>query len=234
VTECKLCLQNKSLINAHIYPQCILKHIRKILPNQQQNKSHFLLAEKNNPQQKIVKNNGFFDKSILCEACDAELGKYEEKLKEFLINCDTINKLQQYVINGKYHYNSVKLAILGILWKSHITSLCEFEEVNLGLLADDLCDTIKQGIVAVLDFPLMVSQISVQYNGIDPNTLKYTFGLPVKCQTENGLDAYQLQILDYKFDIIIDKKPLPNGVELFIFNHSNPNITYDTLEEALS
>jgi len=114
--ECKFCEKLVELCQAHIIPQALVRNKAK-----GSKKGLFYIDEKGNYS--IVKSNGYYDRNILCNTCDGKFGAYEEALIKFLKDSDCISK---------YNYRKISLAIEFILWKSHLTTLPDYEDINLG------------------------------------------------------------------------------------------------------
>lgn len=194
-------------------PKWVLRHVDSIFADKDQSKSHHLYFATKSKKQ-IVKNKGYFDENILCEDCDGQLGKYEDKLKEF-------------IEDGKYDYKPVKLALLGILWKAHLSSLQVFQDINLSTFANEIHKILLNGHCDVLEFPVMVSKIQIKGFGIRSDFSKYMVILPKPIRTERGYKGYDFQISDHWFKIIVDGRKLSKETERCIMNDTVANITTD-------
>jgi hypothetical protein len=132
---CKLCLQDKPLIKAHIIPD-------------------FMYQELYDPEHKIFKisgdighikkiSTGEYDDTILCEECDNKIGKFETyaskvfyggkfPIKEMPKFQKMINqhKIESMAISN-LDYKKFKLFLLSILWRGSITKRETFNDVTL-------------------------------------------------------------------------------------------------------
>jgi len=103
-------------------------------------------------KRKGVKNTGFFEKSILCANCDNErLSNLERYASSTIFKLDSLNRKPQIITEDivahdglrsvRYHnldYSKIKLFLLSILWRAHISSNPFFESVQLGKYAEKI------------------------------------------------------------------------------------------------
>ncbi|TSD66410.1 hypothetical protein FFF34_003125 [Inquilinus sp. KBS0705] len=97
-------------------------------------------------------HSGFYDKDILCSDCDSSL---LSKLETYASNClyfrgseRSRSKIQTQLLGGgeilpavRFHnldYSKIKLFLLSILWRAHISRQPFFKDVNLGPYAERL------------------------------------------------------------------------------------------------
>jgi hypothetical protein len=135
--NCKLCLKVKPLIKkSHIIPNFMYKGLF--------GKTHKLVnVNLSNFSDREYRQTGFFDKNILCAQCDNEI---IGKLERYASNTIYADKLQYAVIKEQFDgdgiampyiryqnldYTKVKLFLLSLLWRAHISKESFFREVNL-------------------------------------------------------------------------------------------------------
>jgi hypothetical protein len=146
---CQLCKEEKELIKAHIIPRAFYKDAQLTF-----DKKELRLVERGGNYKKVPVT-GYFDKDILCGACDSRLGKWEDELIALL------RRDKSY----KYNYSSIKLAVLGILWKAHIIKNQAFEEINLGPLEEQFYIRIKNGDAGAAEvFPIWIHRYKNVHN----------------------------------------------------------------------
>jgi hypothetical protein len=198
---CKLCRNDKKLIEAHIIPQAFSKDVQKAF-----GKTQILLIEEGKRSRKAPQL-GYFDKEILCGTCDGDIGKWEE---------DLIDLFRKGYENHPYNYSSIKLAILSILWKSHITTNPAFEGVKLGSFWENkLHDLIKNGCASSPeDFSIWINR----YKSIDKSgkTNPLTEMIPTGTKGRNrgyGINFYCFGFGGHKIHIVVDKRRFPNNIK---------------------
>lgn len=129
---CKLCLEEKELINSHIIPEFLYNY--KTLYDHKNR-----ITEYNEDREKQAKfiQKGFRDSNILCADCDGKIigDKYEKYSKEnfydklyCLINKN--EKEYKMIID----YSKIKIFFLSMIWRMSISKLEQFSEVDLGYL----------------------------------------------------------------------------------------------------
>jgi hypothetical protein len=184
--ECKFCKEYKKLIKAHIVPQTFVKNQAKT-----SNDVSVEVIKDIDKSGKVIKNNGYFDKDILCHLCDKEFGVWEETLKIFLSNSSNMNN---------YCYRSISLAMKGIIWKAHITSRQEFNHIYLGkkyekILYNSLSRSLNNpDEVPPQDFPIWLRRYKNLGNGHIKNDIIFNM---INCGSK-GRDIFHGTL--YRFD----------------------------------
>ncbi|SEW57448.1 hypothetical protein [Chitinophaga arvensicola] len=139
--KCQLCGKTTKLIKAHIIPRYFDKPLRD-------NNGAIMLAHFDNDEQSRLTPSPF-DKNILCEKCDNDrLGKLDKYAAEFLVQNlhPRIRRPKQIfgrdeIIEHKIadvDYKMLKLFLLSVLWRSHVTSLPFFDKVDIGEHAESI------------------------------------------------------------------------------------------------
>lgn len=114
---------------------------------------HVLSAQEQKP--KPFEQKGLREK-LLCGACETKLSKYERYASTAFDGKETETPIEGVIIVKDINYKQFKLFLLSILWRSSISRLDFFREVNLGvhedkirnmILCDDPGPSEKYGIV---------------------------------------------------------------------------------------
>jgi len=128
---CKMCGQNKKLIDAHIIPRCFFEQIkagdkflevRSNIPNTYRSKSYI----------------GFYDNSLVCLDCEKLFQEWDdygcrlllEKITEKNFIKDLNNKRIGYT--KEIDYKKLKLFFISILWRADQSSRKEFSKIRTG------------------------------------------------------------------------------------------------------
>lgn len=131
MSECKLCLQQKPLIKAHIIPQSFYATNNLLF-------SDSSLFTKKRP-------NGSYDSGILCQTCDGDvIGKFDTFAKKILIDRKGVRKetchnpsnpqqaLSFYRLEDKTGYDKLNKFFISVLWRASISSHEDFSSFYLG------------------------------------------------------------------------------------------------------
>ena len=214
---CKLCGNNKKLIEAHIIPRAFSRDVQKSFGKTQ---IQLIQEGKENRKAPVL---GYFDKEILCETCDGDIGKWEE---------DLIDLFRKGYQNHPYNYSSIKLAILSILWKAHITTNPAFEGVKLGSFWENkLRDFIKNGSAgSPEDFSIWINRYKSISKSGKTNLLTEMIQLGTKGRNlEYGINFYCFCFGGHKVHIVVDKRRFPSNIKNYISSqtHNIQDIFYD-------
>jgi hypothetical protein len=220
--KCRLCLQEKKLINAHIIPKFIYKGMKN-------DKNRF---STNYYDLKRIKSRNIetaeFDKNILCEKCDNEiLGSIYEKYAEFVMFDEKANIKSSKTHKAKngdnfsilygIDYKKMKLFLLSLLWRASITSRPFFKEVNLGSKHEErIREMLIDGIIPEeLEYPIITTSfIRTEM------PLKYFVGEPKKIKFQNNINGYSFIIRGFQYIFLVNSMThsLPNELTDSIFN----------------
>jgi hypothetical protein len=216
--ECKFCTKQETLIKAHIVPQTFVTNQAKT-----SNSKNLVEVTKDiDKSGKVIKNNGYFDKDILCQLCDQKFGVWEKTLKIFLSNSSNMNN---------YCYRSISLAMKEIIWKAHITSRQEFNHIYLGkkykkILYNSLSRSLNNpDEVPPQDFPIWLRRYKNLGNGDSKYDIIFTM---INCGSK-GRDPFHGTLYRFDFNnhqiiIRVGGNTLPEAVNNFISNDT-PNIS---------
>lgn len=139
---CKLCLLEKPLVKAHIYPHFMYE------PSMFDEKNRMIFIEENKflvDDSIKFQQSGFWDNNILCERCDNEIISRFESYGHFLLyggqsNDKYILPVHQTVPNADFdfirfqnvEYKEYKCFLLSLIWRASISKLKIFKTVDLG------------------------------------------------------------------------------------------------------
>jgi len=144
--KCQLCNEEKPLLKkSHIIPNFMYKDLYGT-------EHKLVLVGLEKLERKGITYSGFFEKNILCANCDNELlSSLECYASSTIFNSGNSKKRQQIKIEDifgrdglpsvRYHdldYSKIKLFLLSILWRAHISTNQFFETVQLGQYAEKI------------------------------------------------------------------------------------------------
>lgn len=205
--KCRLCLQEKKLIKAHIIPE-FLHQGMKDDNNIFYNVTYNLDTLKDNAQ-KI--QTGEFDKDILCADCDnrilgsdyekyAQVTMYGKNIKPEIApvckNYKNPDDGAEYSICTNIDYGKMKLFLLSMLWRASVSKRKAFQEVNLGEKHEErIRSLLYNGIVPPEnEYPIMMTSFMRT-----AHDLKNVIGQPKRVRFKGGLNAYILLIDSIQF-----------------------------------
>lgn len=135
--KCKLCDKSAKLIKkSHIIPNFMYK-------NMFDDNNRILLANlKNTSKPPQYRQSGLHEKYILCSKCEESLSKLERYTAHFLFGNNTKTPALfekrlssdgiKSIMIKKIDYSKLKLCLLSIVWRAHISSDKFFKEINIG------------------------------------------------------------------------------------------------------
>jgi len=160
---CKLCLEDRKLIKAHIIPDFMFKSIY--------DEEHKLIRTSiSNPNSAKRIPTGEYDPNILCADCDNRLSVYENYASKVFYYANNlkgekpefIELVNQHGIRftkvQNINYKLFKLFLLSILWRASVTNRPTFSDVKLPAEKEE---SLRQMIYSenpgeVHDFPCVV------------------------------------------------------------------------------
>lgn len=163
---CKLCNQEVPLIKkSHILPEFLFKKFFD--QHGKLRKFDTVQMAKGNPR--ISKpSSGSYEGKLLCNDCDNRIiGQYETYISRVLnktlpleqtLNCKTVKNFNgiNFIEIQNLDYKKTKLFLLSILFRAHISTNKEFNEVSLGKYAEEIRDIIYNGKI-INDLELQIS-----------------------------------------------------------------------------
>ena len=128
---CRLCLQAKKLIKAHIIPEGFIRPLRSegIAPEMHCN------SPGSYPKRMPV---GIYDPLILCGDCDRKMGQWDDYAQELLLKrfseASVIQLNQQKACwrIEHYHHLKLKLFFVSLLWRASVSQQSFFKRISLG------------------------------------------------------------------------------------------------------
>lgn len=219
--KCKLCLKEyKKLCKAHIIPEFMYKDLYD-------EKGFLYIIEFKENKIKTKKiPKGKYDKEILCLDCDNYINEISENYVSKIYNVllkggehdrgvkdgqipirKFIPQIPQHL--AEYHFDNLdykqfKLFYLSILWRASISSLEEFEEVELGKYEQILRDMIRsENPGDVEDYPVLIFNCRE-----DVSILEEMIHPPMKFKDKEGtIYLFQINGLVYTFYISKHRTP---------------------------
>lgn len=216
---CKLCLQARPLIKAHIIPRSFYPKDDNIT---------VLTNNKNKYPKRAYK--GLYDVNILCTECEKKFSVCDTEGTETLKN----KKAKPHAFLGKYeydehgndlfyeissfNYHNLKMFFVTLLWRSIVSILPEFSSCNSSSDEEKLRNIINND-KPIPDYEYAV--FCVRYIQGD-----YGFVLAPEAINIFGVNAIKFEFGGYKMFIKVDKRPFPDLVMKCILSPKRPFIAY--------
>jgi hypothetical protein len=199
--RCRLCGEDKSLIEAHIIAQCMHG------PLQHPTGPMILVSKDVDSYPKRVQT-GQYDREILCTDCDNIFSPWEKYAANLLMIGAAYERFREakpgedfYRIQ-EYDYAALKLCLLSILWKMSISKRPSFRRVVLGPFEH----TIRQMLLdknpgPTEEFPVFIVRL---IDEVGSATLRGTERV-----MRHGVNVYHLGLPGYVAEIKVDSRPTP-------------------------
>ncbi|WP_147418483.1 hypothetical protein [Tenacibaculum lutimaris] len=174
---------------------------------------------------------GEFDKNILCKECDNErLGSLEKYGQKVLfgknLKPEETPDCQNYELEGyefsecsNVDYKKIKLFLLSILWRSHITDRPKFNSVNLGPHTDRIKEMLWNNEPGEeLEYPITTTSfIRADYH------YKDLILEPRRMRTKSGINSYIFSIGSFQFHFYVNSRDhkLPDFVNEMTLKKNN-------------
>lgn len=161
--KCQLCSKKEKLCYSHIIPEFFYKPLYT--------DKHKFLAIPSNKERNIPKLQKGFREYLLCRKCEDQINKYETYSKSFLSSIfsskgspfaykrikDIAHPSSEALMYDNIDYKKFKLFLLSILWRASISSLPEFQFVDLGPHNEKIRDMIfNENPGAQTDYPCII------------------------------------------------------------------------------
>jgi hypothetical protein len=200
---CRLCQQQKKLVEAHIVARCL----------------HDPLLHPSGPMMQISINpespprrfpTGEYDTDLLCGECDNFFSPWENYTADLLMQKDDIyRRTEEAGKNGKtfyevgpYNYASLKLCLLSILWRMSVSSRAAYKSIRLGPFESIIRDMLINKDPGTVDtFPIYVARV---FGYVASSSM-----IETKRSKQHGINIYNLGLPGYCAVIKIDSRPLP-------------------------
>ncbi len=148
---CKLCGENKKLVDSHIIPRSFFAEITTAGEILRQIASEDGIYPKRSPK-------GVYD-NILCADCEARFSHWDDYGYDFLMRNTNITEIQGpdgavIAVNlGECDANLLLMFFLSLIWRAHHSAHEMFTGVDLGPYADRIADLILKDGEGTLDDP---------------------------------------------------------------------------------
>lgn len=214
---CKLCKQDKKLVNAHILPESFYRSIKF------SDKPLIIYPGKEGlyPKRSYT---GIYDTGILCVACEKIFGPYDDYGDKVLLQenriRETVEGTNHEVIGCLMHsvdYKKLKLFFMSVLWRCAISSKPEFEGINLpAILMNKLEHHIKaEDPGDFQDFAVLLSE--QKFPNDEP-----VMGLPGRSRFLSGFNLCEIPMGRYIAIIKTDKRNIPRQHSDYILQPDKP------------
>ncbi len=210
--ECKFCLKDKKLIDAHIIPRCFFEAMR----DQKDNRPFQLLSNTQNEHSHKLWI-GSYDKNILCEDCEKVFQKYDDYACKILLS--NVNN-SDYILNPNGNkigyklenvdYEKLKLFFLSVLWRASVSKRKEFQKVNVNRAFEDCLK------IMIENFnPGSTNNFLVVIRRFIDNLGKNFLMDPYKLRID-GINFYRFYLgAGYEFHIKVDKRDFKKSDVLY-------------------
>jgi len=208
--KCNGCDEDKKLIKAHIIPKSFYMNLK--------GDGQYLNVIHSDEDSRVGRSFiGDYDKEILCQACDGELGKYDNYAKKLLLDqFDRFNELRKgdelvgWEVEECKHQELV-LFFLSVLWRASISSRTNYNSIVLG---PHECN-IKEIIYGKYNDHLQYTCSLAKFHGGKIYTLEQAILNPVRIKVR-GVNFYQIYLGGFIAYIKVDKRISPMGHKLDI------------------
>jgi hypothetical protein len=206
--KCKLCGLDNKLVKAHIIPEAFFRPLRS-----GKNAPLFIRPGDYVKRAPI----GVYDKTILCEDCEAKFGVWDDYGQSLLIqNFNDAQALKEngivygYIFEG-YNYDKLKLFFISVLWRASVSRLEFFRTVSLNVFEDRAKDHIQNNDPGSADvFSVMLARFD-EFDGqrsiLNPQPTRFK-GINFFVFYLTGLVAY----------IKVDKRKITGSLRKFVMS----------------
>lgn len=199
---CRLCLEEKKLIRAHIIPKGFYKYLYP-----ENGKKEALLIIRNNDKS-LRSPVGEYDENILCADCDGRLGIYDNYAQEIILKSTPepfLDPQNVWKIDN-VDYDLLKMFFISLLWRASISKREFFEEVDLGPY-EKKCRLaiLENNSGSVDDYSLIFTKFT---SNESKEILNKNITVPIRHRVEN-FNFYIIYLPNaYKVYIKVDKQSL--------------------------
>lgn len=217
--KCQFCNQSfPKLVKSHIIPRSFYKTLR----DESKPYSIYLEAGKEKNHEKYYQS-GIHDAEIVCEACEKLFNPFDthgyqvlkKTLKTKKIYHDGDGYPCAYFIENA-DYTKLKLFVLSMLWRAHVSSHKFFSHVNLGKHANILRSYIADGVATK---PNEYGVIFFHYTEQDYSEILIP---PWKHKIE-GVNVYRFYLPNLVILIKVDQRPIPMPFRRMLLQEQPPH-----------
>ncbi len=198
---CKLCLQKKKLIKAHIIPEGFFRLLRSgnLSPEMHSNSPGSF------PKRMQV---GTYDSTVLCSECDQKMAPWDDYGQQVMIH--RFPEAVEISVQGKtvawkiekFDYRRLKLFFMSVLWRASVSKQTFYKRISLGPFEDRLRTMIlNEDPGDSQDFVVVLARFEdVQVTAmLDPHPEKY-----------DGISFCRFYLSGFVAYIKVDKRPTPS------------------------
>lgn len=131
MNTCRLCNEQKGLINAHVIPKWAFMSLYPDDP--EESNLPLNLIEKNTQTRRPI---GPYDQNILCADCDGYLGKYDGYAKDVFLNSDLKQRGEEAYLIQNVDFEKIRIFLISIAWRASISGRDEFKKISIGPYED--------------------------------------------------------------------------------------------------
>lgn len=206
IGECKFCLEQKELIEAHIIPKAFYAHIISL------DNFHPRLYSSEPNSRHRRSPIGVYDCEILCRGCEDKFSKWDNYAIELLINKYNANNIT--VLKGEnvyqvknYEYPKLKLFFLSVLWRGHVSKQPFFKKISLGSHEQIIRKMLLKNNSGSTDcYPMMLAKYD---DSLGSNIIVS----PERGKHNKKINYYEIQLASYCVLIKVDKRKILKSME---------------------
>lgn len=211
---CKLCLQDKPLVDAHIIP-------RSMYPFDFKNyEPLFLVSGIENPF-RTRSRIGEFDRNLVCADCESLFSPWDAYAKYLLAaDVEESAKFSQGGVTyghivSEYDFAKLKLFFVSLLWRADRTTRPMFDGIDVGHFRDRLREMILNGDPgSTEEFSICLARFDNQKLGtavLNPHREKWY-----------GINYSRFYLAGHVAYIKVDRRPTPDFLSDFSFRPDSP------------
>jgi len=211
---CRLCLENKALIEAHIIPRCLyapLKHAS----------GPMMRISRDPGVPPRASHTGEYDTDILCTDCDNLFSPWDSYACDILLQQLPEQRIkvgptgQRFYVVGDYDYTRLKLFVLSVLWRMSVSTRPAFRNVKLGPFEGQLRKRLlDKDPGTAKDFPVFI------YRYLD-DVGAFTI-LETRPERLLAMRVYNVGLPGYIGVVKVDRQPLPIAIGPLVLKPNGP------------
>jgi hypothetical protein len=183
---CKLCQQTQNLCKSHIVPEFAYKPLYD-------KKGRYLITSKKDYS---INQKGLYE-CLFCKNCESLFSKYEKILKKELDKMVSKIESQSPVdrieyFNFNVNYKPIKLSILIILFRMHVSTHKEFNTYNLGPYAEKIRQLIvSENAQNPENYPILISRFLIESKDFNKHHKDYqSYNIPTKFNKKHTIQSF--------------------------------------------
>ena len=210
---CKLCGEEKKLVDAHILPRAFWQ-----LPLASEQAAKLMSNIADDRPAKTLK--GVYDSGILCEACDLVLGRLDQHASESLLQGRNFEPFFKDGLEVGRHYteadaNIISQFIASVAWRASISSHRFYKSVRLGPYEAAIAAWLRDE----SDMPEGIGTVMAEFDQDDVPMLD-----PHKTRTD-GVRYWVLYGDRFVFYLKADKRATPQSLRRFALEETGVVMT---------